>query len=75
MLSLISLAASRLAPAGRLIISWRQPEHGAAVLRYDPTLPPPLPAEYLEFACREAGFADVSVEARAGTIKLLVAIR
>jgi hypothetical protein len=73
LIRLVALAAEKLHDAGRLIVSWREPQEGSVVLRYDPTLPPPLPAEYLAFACREAGFSDVNVEAQAGATKLIVA--
>lgn len=80
LIRLVALAADKLHAdkahgAGRLIVSWREPQEDSAVLRYDPTLPPPLPAEYLAFACREAGFSDVNVETQAGATKLIVATR
>jgi len=75
LIQLVAVAAEKLRSGGRLIVSWREAEHGAVPFRYDPTLPPPLPADYLAFVCREAGFVDVNVEARAGTTKLVVATR
>lgn len=65
---LVAMAYERLAPDGRLLVSCgAPPEDGARPQngprpRFDPTRGPPLPAGYVAFACREAGFAAVVVE-------------
>jgi hypothetical protein len=83
LVDLIGLAADKMQPGGRLVISsgappaavGSEPGDRAAPPRFSPSLGSPLPAAYVAFVCREAGFAAIDTETWPGSGYFLVATR
>jgi hypothetical protein len=60
---LVAVAFERLTVGGRLIISCgAPPQDGPLRPRFNPTLGPSLPAQYVAFVSEEAGFAVVELQ-------------
>jgi hypothetical protein len=73
---LVAVAFARLTAEGRLILSCGAPgPDDPPRPRFNPTLGPSLPARYVAFVCREAGFADVEFQEWSEGGYLVVATR
>jgi hypothetical protein len=80
LVEIIRLAADKLLTGGRLVLSMGLPPGGDQVAdevqwRYNPTLGPPLPAEYVAFVCRESGFGSLNVQTWSPVAYLISASR
>jgi len=78
---LIGLAFDRLRAGGRLVISYGLPDADDASAgvgkrpTFNPTLGPSLPANYVAFVCREAGFGAVDIDEWSSSGYLIAATR